>query len=405
MRVAVVGAGFTGLSAAITLSDSNVQVDVYETAKKVGGLAGGMRLAKWKWNLEFFYHHIFFNDTEIIDIAKKVGNPPIFFEPQTSSLINGKILQLDSPMSVLKFREISLVSRIRMGLGLAFLKVIPNGVFFEKYKVVDFLPKLIGQEAYKKIWGKLLKAKFGSEMNQVNMAWFWSRVAKRTKKLGYFEGGFQQLAESMQRYAEKRGANFFLNKEFDSEKMAGKYDKILLTTPGPLADKIAGKKVMPEINYLWGQTLVLELKKKLMKSYWLNVLEDNWPFLVAVEHTEMVSKSNYDKKTIIYLGNYLENENEQLKMTDKELLKKYTPFIKKINPDFSMSWVNSVNLFRRPYAQPVFPTNYSKLLSRVPTKLGKYYFANMSMVYPFDRGTNYAVKMGTEVAKSIISEK
>jgi hypothetical protein len=38
------------------------------------------------------------------------------------------------------------------------------------------------------------------------------------------------------------------------------------------------------------------------------------------------------------------------------------------------------------------------------TKIKGVYLANMSMVYPFDRGTNYAVKMGEDVAKKVISD-
>jgi hypothetical protein len=32
------------------------------------------------------------------------------------------------------------------------------------------------------------------------------------------------------------------------------------------------------------------------------------------------------------------------------------------------------------------------------------YLSNMSMVYPFDRGTNYAVKMGGAVAKAVLTD-
>lgn len=399
MKVAVVGGGFTGLSAAVELVDKGVEVTVFEQNNKVGGLAGGITKPNWSWGLEFFYHHIFTNDLEIITMAKKVGLPAQFYSPVTSSYINGKILKLDSPLSVLKFSEISIFSRLWMGMGLAILKLIPNGIFLEKYKVVNLLPKLIGKEAYGVIWERLLEAKFGTKMETVNMAWFWSRVAKRTKNLGYFEGGFENLAIKMQEYIEKKGGKVKTNTEFSLNKgESDKYDKIIVTTPAPIAEKILGKKIMPKIEYLWAQTLVLELKTSFMNIYWLNILEKEWPFLVAVEHTNFIDKTKYGNKTILYLGNYLENNSPQLKMTKSELIKLYVKYLVKINPDFKESWISESFLFKKPFSQPVFPVNYSRTLLKIPKVDGKYLFANMSMVYPFDRGTNYAVKLGEEIA-------
>lgn len=403
MRFAVVGSGFAGLACAIELLEKGHQVQIFEKSDKVGGLASGFKKEKWNWSLEIFYHHIFANDTEIIRMAKKVGAPAIFFEPKTSSYINKKILDFDSPMSVVKFSEISFFSRLRMGFGLMILKLIPNGIFLEKYKVVRFLPLLIGAESYKAIWEKLLVAKFGDYVNQVNMAWFWSRVAKRTKRLGYFEGGFEKLITKMSERIKSMGGDILLNKEFSFEKKNLKiYDRVIVTAPAPVAQKITGQKVLPAIDYLWAQTLVLTLKKSLMKKYWLNILEKNWPFLVVVEHTRFVDKKYYDNESVVYFGNYLVGDNRQLKMTKDELIKEYVDFIKKINPNFKISWIKSSYLFRANYAQPVFPTDYSKYLKNINKKNNKVWFANMSMVYPYDRGTNYAIEIGRKVAQECL---
>ena len=103
MRVAVVGGGFTGLSCAVDLIDKGVKVEVFEKSNQVGGLAAGICLNDKRWSLEKYYHHIFTNDSDIIMMAKKVGLPPTFYSPTTSSFIKGKTLRLDSPLSVLRF--------------------------------------------------------------------------------------------------------------------------------------------------------------------------------------------------------------------------------------------------------------------------------------------------------------
>lgn len=403
MRFAVVGSGFAGLACALELTKKGHRVTVFEKTNSIGGLAGGFTKKGWKFYLEHFYHHIFSNDSDIIRVANEVSCPPIFKTPVTSSYIDGQILQLDSPISVLKFSKLSVFSRVCMGLGLLILKVIRNGIFLEKYKVVDFLPKLIGVEPYEVIWRRLLKAKFGKFVDTVNMAWFWSRVAKRTKSLGYFEGGFNSLLAKMSETIVQAGGEIKLNTEFDfGKKNLEKYERVIVTTPAPVAEKITGMSVMPKIDYLWAQTLVLELKKSFMSEYWLNILEKDWPFLVVVEHTRFMGKANYGGKHILYLGNYLEADNEQLKTTKEELIKKYAPYLKKINPNFDLNSIVDSYLFRANYAQPVFPINYSKQLKNINKKKNKVWFANMSMVYPYDRGTNYAVANGKEVANQCL---
>lgn len=423
MKIAVVGGGFTGLSCALYLIENRCEVVLYEEGKTLGGLAGGVREKHRKWVLENFYHHVFTNDKEILGLAKKVGAGILIKNPITTSFLNKKEIRLDSPISVLKFSGLSVWGRLRMGMGLFILKLIPNGLFLEKYKVVQALPRLIGKEGYQVIWEKLILAKFGPFADRVNMAWFWTRVAKRTKNLGYFEGGFQNLADKVGESIEKKGGKIIRGAEIASVRntetppagRAGRNDKwvvgseefdgVVMTTPVPVTEKILGEKInFPKINYLWAQTMVLELNERLINGYWMNILEKNWPFLVAVEHTNMIDKKYYGNSRIVYLGNYLPDDDKQLVMGQEDLLSMYLPYLRKINKRFRKKWIKSVEVFRKPFAQPVFPVNYSKEVPKIKREYKGLYLANMSMVYPFDRGTNYAAKMGFDVAKQIIKD-
>jgi protoporphyrinogen oxidase len=412
MKVAIIGAGFTGLAAGVRLVDEGHRVTIYEAGERVGGLAGGFK-NHWDWELEEFYHHIFTSDQEVISLAEKVSWPPKFFQPETDCFIDGNYRRLDSPLSVLGFDRLSFLARVRMGLGLGLLKAIPNGQFLERFSTEKTLPLLIGDEAYEKIWKKLLEAKFGQYIGEVNFAWFWARVAKRSAALGYFEGGFQLLAEKLGEYIEAHGGKIKLKTEVKKvesiEKgtflVAGKrFDRVIVTAPAPVAEKIVGREVVswPKINYLWGQTLVLELSESLLPVYWVNILEKNWPFLVAVEHTKMIDKKHYGGNHVLYLGNYLEDGDRRLKMNEKELLRLFKPYLKKINVQFDDGLVISVKKFQQPFAQPVFPINYSKIMPEIETKIKGLYVANMSMVYPWDRGTNYAVFLGNRVAEMVM---
>lgn len=412
MKVGIIGAGFTGLATAVELVDKGVEVVVWEKEKIVGGLGGGFKEKGWKWSLDRYYHHIFSGDKEVIGMAKKVGAGLIWSLPKSNSWVDGKEWQLDSPISVLKFEPISLWGRLRMGMGLAVLKIIVDGEWLEKYRVIDVLPWLIGKEGYKKIWERMLAAKFGKYVNQVSMSWFWVRVAKRTQKLGYFEEGFESLARKMADYVKSSGGKMRMGEGVEKIRKSGngweingeKVDLVLMTVPAPIAKKLFKGIEIPKIDYLWGQTLILEMKKSLIDGYWLNILEKGWPFLVLVEQTNWIKKENYGGKVLVYLGNYLENGDKRLGMKKEELLKLYWPYLKKINGKIEKKWVGKSWKFQSPFAQPVFPVNYSRKKPELRTEENGVYMANMSMVYPYDRGVNYAVEIGQRAAKRILAD-
>ena len=68
-------------------------------------------------------------------------------------------------------------------------------------------------------------------------------------------------------------------------------------------------------------------------------------------------------------------------------------FRKEINPDYKKSVISST-LFKAPFAQPIVPKHYSKKIPPIITPLKNVYLANIQQVYPWDRGTNYAVELG-----------
>ena len=71
MKIAILGGGVAGLTAAYCLAKKNHQVTIFEKSAILGGLAVGFKQPNWKWNLEMAYHHLFANDYDIIKFAKE----------------------------------------------------------------------------------------------------------------------------------------------------------------------------------------------------------------------------------------------------------------------------------------------------------------------------------------------
>jgi protoporphyrinogen oxidase len=90
-------------------------------------------------------------------------------------------------------------------------------------------------------------------------------------------------------------------------------------------------------------------------------------------------------------------------MSEDQLLELFLPSLPRFNPDFRREWVKKFWLFRTTYAQPVPLVGHSKNIPPIQTPLSGLYFASMSQVYPWDRGTNFAVEIGRRAAARMLS--
>ena len=185
MRIGIIGAGFTGLSAAHNLLKNGHSVSIFEKDEGPGGLALGYQERDWNWSLEKHYHHWFTNDKAVLNLAKEINHKVIIKRPKTSVYVKGDIFQLDSPLAVLKFPYLSILERIRMGIVLAFLRYNPIWRPLEKINTKSFLQKTMGRRVYETIWEPQLINKFGGMEENISLAWFWARIRKRTAKLAY----------------------------------------------------------------------------------------------------------------------------------------------------------------------------------------------------------------------------
>jgi protoporphyrinogen oxidase len=420
MKIAIIGAGFTGLSAAYQLSKKGNDVTVFEKDSHPGGLAIGYQEKGWKWTLEAFYHHLFTNDKAILGLAKELNYPIIIKRPITSSLIEGKIYQLDSPETLLTFKKLTLIERLQMGIVLAFFRFNPFWKPLEKSTATSFLSKTIGKKAYKLLWEPLLVGKFGKYADTVSLAWFWARIAKRTTYLAYPEGGFLKFAQHIANAIEKNGGKVVYNvtipeisekKESISLEKYGMFDKVIVTLPSYAFLKLAPqlpeyyKKSLLNLKGLGAVILVMRLKKHFFQdnTYWLSVCDIKAPLLAIVEHTNFMDSKQYNNEHLVYLGNYLPSDHPYFSMNEEELLKTFDPFLKKLNPDYKKTIIG-LKKFAVPFAQPIIPINYSKMIPSFQTPLKNVYLANIQQVYPWDRGTNYAVELGEKVAELILSD-
>ena len=425
MKIAIIGAGYGGMAAAYDLRKAGHAVTIFESAAYVGGLASGFKEPHWDWSVEKFYHHWFQSDSEMLGLIRELGleNKVRFPRPFTVMLYKNKWYPFDSILKALLFPGLGFgLNKIRFGFVGLFLRLTNNWRALEKVTADEWMMKWAGKKVYEQMWKPLLIGKFGPYYKDVNMAWMWARIKARTTRLGTFEGGFQKFADLFAEKLQAVGVDIRLGARVESIKreQAGllvrseqgveTFDKVLVTTSPNLMAKLCPD--LPE-NYLKGLlelksmgavVMTLALKQPLSKEgyYWFNVPKDEgYPFLALVEHTNFVPKENFGGDRIVYAGDYLELGHEYFSMSDEQLLERFIPAFQKFNPEFTRDWVKKVWVYKTNYAQPVPLVNHSKNIPAVETPIDGLYFASMSQVYPWDRGTNFAVEIGRRAARMI----
>ncbi len=463
MKIAVIGGGITGLTASYTLTKRGHEVTLFERDKDLGGLAYGYREKNWDWSLEYAYHHLFTNDTAILDLMKELGisdnlimkrpitanylpnmyargdkifedrfpslKPSLSMEQKTiassgsrkfsSTQAYSNIFQLDSPIHLLQFPYLSMIDRLRTGAMAAFCKVYPFWQTLEGITAKEFFTKVGGSASWQVIWEPLMTGKFGTYDETIAASWLWARVNKRTPNLYYIEGGFQSLIERLEETITKSGGTIQKSTSVESVRPQGNsfalsvngkkeiFDRVLLTVPTPIALKLlpalpeSYTKPVLSIPHLHAQTLILETDKPIINNvYWLSITDRSFPFLAAVAHTNFMDKKHYGNHHVTYFGNYLPQGHRYLSMDKEQLLQEFLPFIKRLSPDHQFHIINA-RMFVGPFAQPVHQLHYSAIAPKLTTPIDGIYLANMDSIYPWDRGTNYAVELGQKAAHSI----
>lgn len=434
LSIGIIGAGVAGMSAAWDCLCAGHSVTLYEAGAGAGGLAAGFKDEGWDWHLEKFYHHWFETDHDIRRLVDELGaaDKLHFPRPKTSYWIDGKIVRSEISPSAL-FLPLSPIAKLRFGLGGAYLKLLKDGLPLEKITAHDWMMRVMGREGYDKFFRPLLIGKFGDRYQEVNMAWFWARVKARSLRLGIFEGGFQAFLDVFTAALHSRGAALHFNTPVERISVVSDqpaltingatkvFDRVISTTSPALLLKMmpqlgatAYGKQVAALKSIGALCVVFALKQSLLTdgTYWLNLpatspdkTKTRFPFLALVEHTNWMDKAHYGGDTLVYCGDYVPVEHEYFQLSEAALADRFARVLSIFNPAFTPDWIRKWWVFRAPYAQPVPGVNHSQNIPPLKTPLPGVYWASMSQVYPWDRGTNYAVEIGRRVAHQVIQEQ
>ena len=415
MRIGIIGAGATGLTAALRLS-GNHDVTVYEK-DGLGGIAGARPFRETA--IDKFYHHIFTNDESIIQLIDELGlGGEMLWKPSKNGMyLDAKLYPFTNPIDLIMFPKVSLAGRLRMGVTVLRAKGIRDYRDMEGVSAKDWLIRKTGLKTYETIWKPLLWSKFDKDSDMVSGVWIWNKFKTRgsTRKgvgkehLGYMRGGFIKLYEKM---AESLDIRYEAVEKITSDdgklfvatgRGAERFDRVLFTGAAELLDGLCEfpgdyRERLSMQKHKANVCLTLILRKPVSGYYWITVAEQGAPFVLMIEHTNLFNDPAYGGDTVVYLSRYLDPADPMFTESDESIRDSFIAYLGAMFPDFQENDVIEAYVHREKNAQPVVFLNHSERILKYQTPVAGLYIANMGRIYPEDRGQNYAVKLGNEVA-------
>jgi protoporphyrinogen oxidase len=461
--VGIIGGGYTGLTAAYRLLQAGYQVAVFERSHQLGGLAmafplgqlGGVRLEK-------YYHHLFTSDHDVIGLANELDVPIDWPTPPMGMFHGGKVYRFTTPVDLLRFTPLSVADRVRCGAVGLFLQRYPSPKPFESVTALDWFRRYAGPGVTKVIWGPMLKVKFGRNAERLAMVWMWGKMRLRTtsrtkggtkESLGYVRGSFGSLTDRLVTRIESLGGTvhrgaivrqvisatsglipsemelpgFISNlrrtptpKSVSSwagvrgtplqlQTSIGQFnfDAVVSTVAPPVlaelapALPVAWRQVAESLEHSGVICTIFVLNRSLSPIYWMNVSDPSIPFGGLIEHTNYIPPTQYDGRHILYVSHYTYPDEEFFRLSSSELLARYLPHFARVNPTFNDSWIEKSMIMRDEFAQPIVTVNYGERLLPYATPIPGLFSSSMAQVYPEDRGSNYAVRGGNQVAQVV----
>lgn len=431
-KVAIIGGGFAGLSAAYHLGKAGVAVTVFEREKTLGGLAGGFSLLGMP--LEKAYHFFYKGDHHLLGLAKElgIGDKAAFYKSSTGTYYGGKLYPFMTAKDLLTFSPLPFLDRIRFGVSALYLQFLKNWKPLSKITAYEWLKKWAGPKVTEVIWEPLLRGKFNKYYKEIAMSWLWRRIQiravskdKEGEKLGYFHGGFVAIVDAMAEKIKSFGGTIITDQGIERIEKNGEgavaivngqrqeFDAVIATVPSPVfARLVEGNDgvtkeytdKLKSIDYLGAVIMVFATDQLISPYFWHNINDSEIPFLVLLSTSALTGVEAFNGKHIYYIGAYVPVEHRYFSQTPAEIAREWKDGLRKMFPHFDEAQILEEKLFRFKDAQHIVGTDYIDKIPAYQSPVPHVFLSNFSQIFPDDRGTNYAIEEGKKITELVLQD-
>jgi len=413
MRIGIVGGGVAGLGSAYFLAEAGHQVEVFEQAATLGGLAGCFDFNGVP--VEKYYHFICRDDDDLLAMLRRLGlqNEVEWRPGQMRFFYAGQLYRFGTPWDLLRFRPLSLRERVRFGLNVALSRSAKSWERYESMTARDWLIAQIGARAYEVIWEPLLRIKFGPYYEQISASWVWHRIHRVVRsrahllareRLGFLRRGTSALLDALVAELQRRGVGLRTGVPVDAITVGPRgvtgltvggvhqpFDAVVSTAPLPLLARLLPPAAAEQlgdltgIEYITVVCLIMKLRQPVTDGFWINVHDPRVPFNGFIEYTNLNPRADAARPYLLYVPFYLPPGDARFAQPDAELLRDCLAGLRVVRPDLTDDWVLGYRVFRERFAQAICTTNFAARIPPVRTRIPGLLMTDSTQLYPSDR--------------------
>ena len=187
-------------------------------------------------------------------------------------------------------------------------------------------------------------------------------------------------------------------KPFPEEGTATYFDKVILTCPSNVAEKMLGqldhgeRQLLKNIRYQGIVCASVVTKKSLSKYYVTNITDDT-PFTGIIEMSAIVDKKEFNGNALIYLPRYVAPDDALFDMTDEQIEEYFLDGLGKMYPQFQREDVVTFKISRVRQVFPVPVLRYSEGLADMRSSVDGVYIVNSSHIVNGTLNINETVQL------------
>jgi len=433
-RVVVIGGGLAGLAATYDLSRAGHHVTILESATDLGGLASSFTLEGHP--IERFYHFICRSDHTLCSLVEELGlsDKLRWHQTRTAFYHDGRHYSFGTPVDLLTFTAVPLVQRVRFGIHVFRSRYRRQWRRLDGISAKGWLIENIGQQAYDVIWHPLLKVKFGAYHDQISAAWIWHRIWRVAtsrasilgrESFGYLEYGTATLVDRLVAWMRTQ-PNIDIRLGVRVSPLAvtdGRVNEVRVGDETLRCDAVVSTIALPtlarlvpgqtdryfanvaSVEYIGVVCMLLSLKQSFSPNFWTNINDPRISFNGIIEQTNLNDNLRAAGLNVIYIPFYLATTEPRYSASNEALFAEYIPMLKIVNPAFNESWIKEWHVFRAPYAQAIFATNFVTRMPDHRSSVRGLFVTDSTQFYPEDRTISAAIAQGRQVARLIDADE
>ena len=433
MKIGIIGGGIMGICLGYFLSQKGVEVEIFEAAPGLGGLAGPMILEDGT-AIDRFYHTILSSDHHLRQLCADLGidDQLRFRETRTGFLYKGKIYSMNNVIEFLKFPPLRWIDRFRLGITVLYAQFINDWHRLESVSVEKWLVHWGGRRTYENIWLPMLKAKFDGSFDNTPATYIWARLVRmkstrsgpsQKEEAGHLIGGYITLIMAMVNKIKASGGrinvktpiskiviedNKALGILVDGELHA--FDKVVSTLQPPIFPNVIPdasseyRDSLTQVKYLGVICPIMVLDQPLTGYWILNITDDSIPFTGVIETTTYIDPKYVGGHHLIYLPKYTAPDSPLQKLTDEQVTEIWLHQLELMFPKFDRSWIRFFLVQRARYVEPLHPLNGTNLIPKFRTPIKNLYLASNAQIYPALTNGESISRDAREVAELLIKE-